>query len=368
MKRPIWLLDEPTSALDRDAQDTLAGLMREHLSGGGIIVAATHGPIGLDRARELQLGATPHECAALAAIFMRDVRLAVRVGGGGGIGVLFFLIVVVLMPFAIGPDLALLGRIGPAILWLGALLASLLTLDRLFAADHEDGSLDLILMSDTPLELAVAAKALAHWLTTGLPLVIAMPLLGLFMNLDGRASAAVALTLLAGTPALTFIGLIGAALSVALRRGGLLLAVLVLPLDRSGADLRRLGVECRDRRAAAVRNAVHDPVRADAGEPRHRHICRRRGLAAWDGVTPHCVQHCRLTDTADGPDRSRQPHALSRAHRAAAAVSDRADRARARDRALSRPGRARRLPAGRDREDHVHPRAVGLALHVRLDA
>ena len=166
----------------------------------------------------------------LLALFIRDVRLAIRVGGGGGIGVLFFLIVTVLMPFAIGPDLALLGRIGPAILWLGALLASLLTLDRLFAADHEDGSLDLISMSETPLELAIATKAAAHWLTTGLPLVIATPFLGLFMNLDGTASAAVALTLLAGTPALTFVGLIGAALSVALRRGGLLLAVLVLPL------------------------------------------------------------------------------------------------------------------------------------------
>jgi heme exporter protein B len=166
----------------------------------------------------------------LAALFIRDLRLAIRVGGGGGIGVLFFLIVVVLIPFAIGPELTLLARLGPAILWLGALLASLLTLDRLFAIDHEDGSLDLILMSDTPLELAVAAKAAAHWLTTGLPLVVATPLLGLFMNLDAKASVAVMLTLLAGTPALTFIGLIGAALSVALRRGGLLLAVLVLPL------------------------------------------------------------------------------------------------------------------------------------------
>ena len=166
----------------------------------------------------------------LLALFIRDVRLAMRVGGGGGIGVLFFLIVTALMPFAIGPDLALLGRVGPAILWLGALLASLLTLDRLFAVDHEDGSLDLMLMGETPLELAVAAKAAAHWITTGLPLVIATPLLGLFMNLDGLASGAVALTLLAGTPALTFIGLIGAALSVALRRGGLLLVVLVLPL------------------------------------------------------------------------------------------------------------------------------------------
>jgi heme exporter protein B len=167
---------------------------------------------------------------ALSALFLRDIRLAVRVGGGGGIGVLFFLIVVVLAPFAIGPDLALLVRIAPALLWLGALLASLLTLERLLSADFEDGSLDLILMSETPLELAVAAKAAAHWLTTGLPLVIATPLLGLFLNLDGRTSAAVALTLLAGTPALTFIGLIGAALSVTLRRGGLLLAVLVLPL------------------------------------------------------------------------------------------------------------------------------------------
>jgi heme exporter protein B len=168
--------------------------------------------------------------SALAALFHRDIRLAMRVGGGAGIGVLFFLIVVTLTPFAIGPDLALLGRIGPAILWIGALLASLLTLDRLLAADAEDGSLDVMVMSETPLELALATKATAHWLTTGLPLTIATPLLGLLLNLDATASLAVALTLLAGTPALTFIGLIGAALSVTLRRGGLLLAVLVLPL------------------------------------------------------------------------------------------------------------------------------------------
>jgi heme exporter protein B len=166
----------------------------------------------------------------LTALLVRDIRLAVRVGGGALIGVLFFLIVVTLMPFAIGPDLALLARIGPAILWLGALLASLLTLDRLLAIDHEDGSLDLILTAPLPLELAVAAKAVAHWLTTGLPLVIAAPLLGLLLNLEPAATGAVALTLRVGTRALTFIGLIGAALTVALRRGGLLLAVLVLPL------------------------------------------------------------------------------------------------------------------------------------------
>jgi len=167
---------------------------------------------------------------ALAALLVRDMRLAVRVGGGALVGVLFFLLVVAIIPFAIGPDLALLARIGPAILWLGALLASLLGLDRLIASDHEDGSLDLILAAQTPLELTMASKALAHWLTTGLPLVVATPLLGLLLNLDPVATGAVALTLAAGTPALTFIGLVGAALTVALRRGGLLLAVLILPL------------------------------------------------------------------------------------------------------------------------------------------
>jgi heme exporter protein B len=167
---------------------------------------------------------------ALLALFARDARIALRVGGGAMMGVLFFLAVVTLVPFAVGPDLALLRRIGPAILWLGALLASLLGLDRLFATDHEDGSLDLILMARPPLEFAIAAKAIAHWVTTGVPLVVASPVLGLFLNLEPPALAATALTLLVGTPALTFIGVIGAALAAALRRGGLLLPVLVLPL------------------------------------------------------------------------------------------------------------------------------------------
>ena len=167
---------------------------------------------------------------ALAALFLRDVRLALRIGGGALMGVLFFLIVVTLVPLAAGPDLALLKRIGPAILWLGALLASLLALDHLFAADQADGSLDVMLTARVPLELAVLVKAAAHWLTTGLPLVVVAPVLGLMLNIDARAMAAVTLTLLVGTPALTLIGAIGAALSVALRRGGLLLPVLVLPL------------------------------------------------------------------------------------------------------------------------------------------
>jgi heme exporter protein B len=166
----------------------------------------------------------------LAALLVRDVRLSIRVGGGALMGVLFFLSVVTVVPFAFGPNLALLSRIGPAILWLGALLASLLALDRLFATDYEDGGLDLILMGRAPLELVVATKALAHWLTTGLSLVLATPILGLFLNLAPQAIGKVALTLLIGTPALTFIGLIGAAIAVVLRRGGLLLPILVLPL------------------------------------------------------------------------------------------------------------------------------------------
>jgi heme exporter protein B len=168
--------------------------------------------------------------SAFTAVLQRDIKLAFRVGGGAFIGVLFFLTVVVIVPFGIGPDLNLLKRIGPAILWIGALLATLLGLDRLFAADQDDGSLDLLTMGAMPFELTVLAKGLAHWLTTGLPLVIAAPVLGLFLNLDPVAIGAVMLTLLAGTPALTFIGLIGAALTVALKRGGLLVPVLILPL------------------------------------------------------------------------------------------------------------------------------------------
>lgn len=166
----------------------------------------------------------------LAALFLRDLRLSVRVGGGAMIGVVFFLSVVTIVPFGVGPDMNLLARIGPAILWIGALLATLLGLDRLFQADADDGSLDLILNAPVPLALVVAVKAAAHWLTTGLPLVIAAPLLGLFLNVPPGAMGVVVLTLLVGTPALTLIGAVGAALAVSLRRGGLLMAILVLPL------------------------------------------------------------------------------------------------------------------------------------------
>jgi heme exporter protein B len=168
--------------------------------------------------------------SALSSLFVREMKLATRVGGGALMGALFFLIVVTVVPFGVGPDLNLLARIGPAILWIGALLATLLSLDRLFQADRDDGGLDLILMGETPLELVVLVKCLAHWTATGLPLVIASPLLAIFMNMEPVAIGATTLTLAVGTPALTFVGAIGAALTVSLRRGGLLLAILVLPL------------------------------------------------------------------------------------------------------------------------------------------
>ncbi|MAS06360.1 MAG: heme exporter protein CcmB [Ahrensia sp.] len=167
----------------------------------------------------------------MMSLILRDIRLGVRAGGGMLIGILFFLAVIAVVPFGVGPDLNLLARIGPAILWIGALLASLLGLDRLFQADREDGSLDILILQnhEHPLALTVFAKCVAHWLTTGLPLVIVSPALGLLMNMEPAAILATTATLLAGTPAITFIGATGAALAVALPRGGLLVSVMVLP-------------------------------------------------------------------------------------------------------------------------------------------
>jgi heme exporter protein B len=166
------------------------------------------------------------------ALFLRDIRLSIRAGGGALIGVIFFLAVIVTIPFGVGPDLNLLSRIGPAILWIAALLACLLGLDRLFQADREDGALDLLVLNSdrNMLALTVLTKCLAHWTGSVLPLVVAAPLLGLFMNMEPVGIGATALTLLVGTPAITFIGAAGAAVAVALPRGGLLISVLVLPL------------------------------------------------------------------------------------------------------------------------------------------
>lgn len=166
---------------------------------------------------------------ALSAIVGQTVRNQFRSGGGALVGLIFFLAVVTIIPFGVGPDLKLLARIGPAILWIGALLATLLGLDRLFQDDRDDGTLDLLFLSGQPMELIVLGRSLGHWLATGLPLTIAAPVLGLLLGLEPPALGATTLTLLVGTPALTLIGTIGAALTTALGRGGLLIAVLVLP-------------------------------------------------------------------------------------------------------------------------------------------
>ncbi len=168
--------------------------------------------------------------SAFASVFMREIRIARRIGGSGSMGVVFFLTLVTITPFAVGPDPNLLARIGPAILWISALLASLLGLDRLFQAEAEDGSLDQLHLAQTPLELAVLAKCAAHWTASGLPLALAAPVLGLMLQQDGAALLGLVASLIAGGPALTLIGAIGAAATVSLRRGGLLMALLVLPL------------------------------------------------------------------------------------------------------------------------------------------
>ncbi len=166
---------------------------------------------------------------AFWALLRRDVRLATQVGGGGGMAVFFFLVVVTLLPLGIGPDLKLLGQIAPGLLWVALLLSALLTLDRLFQADFEDGTLEVLSMGSLPLELTATAKIMAHWLTTGLPLVIATPLLGLLLNLDVDQFSPMILAMLIGTPALSLLGAVGAALTVSLRRGGLLASLLVMP-------------------------------------------------------------------------------------------------------------------------------------------
>ena len=166
----------------------------------------------------------------LSALLLRDLRLAVRLGGGALVGVLFFLIVVTLVPFAVGPDLALLTRIGPAMLWLGALLATLLGLDRLLASDHEDGSLDLLLTGRMPLELALATKALAHWLVTGLPLLLAAAPLAIMLRMPDVAIPTLLTGLVPGTLLLSLLGTTGAAIVLGARRGGVLLPLLILPL------------------------------------------------------------------------------------------------------------------------------------------
>lgn len=167
---------------------------------------------------------------AFLGVLRRDLLLAGRGHSELALPLLFYLLVVTLVPLAVSPDAATLAGLAPGIIWVGALLATLLSLERLFRSDFDDGSLDLLLLSPAPLPLLVLAKVLAHWLTTGLPLLLMAPLLALFLALPERALATLLATLALGTPVLSFIGAVGVGLTVSVRRGGALLALLVLPL------------------------------------------------------------------------------------------------------------------------------------------
>ncbi len=183
----------------------------------------------------------------MIALIFRDLRIAVRAGGGFGLSLAFFFILVVFFPFAIGPNLDLLSKVAPGTLWVGALLACLLSLERIFALDFEDGTLDLLVTSPIPLEGVVISKAIVHWLTTGLPLVLVTPFLGVLLGLQNSNVLFLIISLMLGTPALSIIGTFGAALTAGMKRGGLLLSILVLPLYIPtlifGAEAARRGIE-----------------------------------------------------------------------------------------------------------------------------
>ncbi|MEM9434577.1 MAG: heme exporter protein CcmB [Pseudomonadota bacterium] len=183
----------------------------------------------------------------MIALLRRDLMLTIRAGGGFGLALAFFLILVTLVPFGVGPNSDNLALIAPGILWIGALLACLLSLDRIFQLDFEDGSLDLLATSPMPLEAVASVKAASHWLTTGVPLSVAAPLLGVLLSQPLEAAFWLTCSLILGTPALSVIGTFGAALTVGLKRGGLLISLLVLPLYIPtlifGAEVVRRGAD-----------------------------------------------------------------------------------------------------------------------------
>jgi heme exporter protein B len=215
----------------------------------------------------------------MMGLLKRDLALAVRAGGGFGLSLAFFLIFATLVPFGVGPETQILETIAPGILWLGALLACLLSLDRIFQLDWEDGTLDLLATAPVPLEGVAAIKALSHWITTGLPLVLLAPVLGLLLNLPLPAYPWLLASLALGTPALSAIGTFGAALTVGIRRGGLLLSLLVLPLYVPTLIFGALAVI----RGAAGQDADHAADAHDRDHARHaRHPPLRRRRRAPD--------------------------------------------------------------------------------------
>ncbi|EGM71806.1 MULTISPECIES: heme exporter protein CcmB [Shewanella] len=167
---------------------------------------------------------------AFFTLLQRDLKIAIRHRGDIFNPLLFFVMVVTLFPLGIGPEPQMLARVAPGIIWVAALLASMLSLERLFKADFSDGSLEQMLLSPQPLSILVLAKVLAHWILTGVPLIIIAPLLAVLLNLDSNSYGALIATLALGTPVLSLLGAIGVALTVGLRKGGVLLSLLILPL------------------------------------------------------------------------------------------------------------------------------------------
>ncbi len=226
----VWILDEPFTALDVAAVQLLQDVIRRHVENGGMAIITTHQEVAMigEHTRTITLGQSMLE--PLFWIIRRDLTIAMRRRADVFTTLIFFAIVVSLFPLGIGPEPNTLRLIAPGIVWVGALLASMLALEQIFSADHRDGTLEQMLLTPQPVALLVAGKVLAHWLVSGVPLVLMAPLLGLQFDLSWDALQTLIVSLLLGTPTLSLIGAIGAALTLGLRSGGVLLALLVLPL------------------------------------------------------------------------------------------------------------------------------------------
>ena len=226
MRTVLWILDEPLTALDTAAVKLIQGLMERHLEHGGMIVMTTH--------QEIEIAARqPSGCSSpdmFLWIIQRDLLLAMRRRADVFTTLFFFIIVVSLFPLGVGPEMNMLRTMAPGVVWVAALLASMLSLGRMFSSDYLDGTLEQMLLSPQSLPLLVLGKALAHWLVTGVPLVLMAPVLGIQYDLPADALLVLTASLLLGTPVLSLIGAIGAALTLGLRGGGVLVSLLVLPL------------------------------------------------------------------------------------------------------------------------------------------
>ncbi len=229
-------------------------------------------------------------------LVIRELVLATRIGGGGAMAVGFFLIGASLYPLGIGPELALLRRIAPGVMWVSALLACLLSLDRMFQADEEDGSLDLLLLSQFSPTGLVLTKVFSHWLSTGVPLIIAAPFVAQAFDLDYHAMITLMLSMLLGTPVLSLVGAVGAALTVGVRRGGMILSLLILPLYIPVLNFRRGqrgGVPVRHRTAGASDYSAGAAAFGSCPGAFRRRRCAAAPYTRLESVSPNLkhIQH-----------------------------------------------------------------------------